>query len=430
MHKSKTNLLNISCLFFAILILITFAQANTVNAQAQSIGKIIELKGDVSVIREGGEKISASIGLQIFRDDEIRTGRASSAKIEFTDKTVLTLFENSEIKISEFVYTPSTGKRDTVVDLVKGQVRSVVTKTLAEDSSYKVKTRNAVMGIRGTTALSKFQRQLFSPVTVHALVEGVAFAAKAGQDPYTEGTPLSKGMQATFVGSKDPVIEMMDLGDFPSIQEEVEKKPVGAAPEGEGVGEGEGKGESTGKVAAPPTGEGEKGEPEAMAKEAPSGGPSAKDVAEEGMVKDPGDEGEGEGEGEPMYKEGPSGPTTEGTADKAVATEEEPAGEDDAPEAMAKEVDSMPSAKDAPSAAEAIVTEPGEEGGLLGPGVVDTEGSILDPVGGEVGSVYGSDGIIEHQSTETVFEIIEGPLADPLVFEGPKELVIPCPLYK
>lgn len=204
-------------------ILITFTFIGIAQAQEQSIGKILEMKGSVTIIRSSGEKVDGSVGLEIFKDDEIRTGGASAAKIEFNDKTVLTLFENSEIKISEFVYVPATNKRDAVVDLVKGQVRSAVSKTLAEDSSYKVKTRNAVMGIRGTTTLSKAKKRGFTPVTIHAVTEGMAMVAKSKQDVYTEGTPLSRGMMATFIGSKDPVIEMWDPKIIPDTSEPLEE---------------------------------------------------------------------------------------------------------------------------------------------------------------------------------------------------------------
>jgi len=198
-------------------------------AQTQAVGKITTLKGKAFVSRQTGERLDASVGLEIFKDDEIKTGANSFIKIEFNDKTVLTLFEDSEIKISDFVYVPEENQRDAVVDLLKGEVRSAVTQTMSEKSTYKVKTKNAVMGIRGTTTLSKFGKKGFSPLTIHAVEEGLAFVAKAGQDPFTQGIPLSRGMMAIFIGSKDPVIKVFTYDEFERVSK-YEEETTGQAP--------------------------------------------------------------------------------------------------------------------------------------------------------------------------------------------------------
>jgi len=94
---------------------------------------------------------------------------------------------------------------------------------MSEQSTYKVKTKNSVMGIRGTTTLSRFGRKGLSPISVHGVEEGLAFVAKPGQDVFTEGIAISHAMMAEFIGKKDPIIEVLDYNEFPATKEQKEE---------------------------------------------------------------------------------------------------------------------------------------------------------------------------------------------------------------
>lgn len=71
-------------------------------------------------------------------------------KLIFIDKSQMNIGPNSEMKIEKF-----DGKDSGVIDLVKGKIRSQVTKDYLQiqdrdKSKLFIKTPNAVMGIRGT----------------------------------------------------------------------------------------------------------------------------------------------------------------------------------------------------------------------------------------------------------------------------------------
>lgn len=79
----------------------------------------------------------------------IKTSDKSFVKLIFTDKSQMNIGPNSLMKIENF-----SGKDSGVIDLVKGQIRSQVTKDYLQIDKGKsklfIKTKNAVLGVRGT----------------------------------------------------------------------------------------------------------------------------------------------------------------------------------------------------------------------------------------------------------------------------------------
>jgi hypothetical protein len=80
----------------------------------------------------------------------VKTGEKSFAKLIFTDKSQMNVGPSSELKIEKF-----SDKEAGVIDVVKGKIRSQVTKDYLQmkdqdKSKLFIKTKNAVMGVRGT----------------------------------------------------------------------------------------------------------------------------------------------------------------------------------------------------------------------------------------------------------------------------------------
>ncbi len=79
----------------------------------------------------------------------VKTHEKSFVKLVFIDKSQMNVGPNSEMKIESF-----SGKDSGVIDLVKGKIRSQVSKDYLQINKDKsklfIKTKNAVMGVRGT----------------------------------------------------------------------------------------------------------------------------------------------------------------------------------------------------------------------------------------------------------------------------------------
>ncbi len=159
-------------LFLSLIILSTlFAQDG--QGEAAKVAVVSMLRGEVEVMTLGKT-------LKLKKDDWVREGSVvktaekSFAKLVFIDKSQMNIGPNSQMKITKF-----TGNDTGIIDLVKGKIRSQVTKDylqMKEQGKSKVfiKTPHAVMGIRGTDFMIATNQKTTSAI----LFEGSVVFAK------------------------------------------------------------------------------------------------------------------------------------------------------------------------------------------------------------------------------------------------------------
>ena len=106
------------------------------------------LRGEVDVLTMGK---TSRLKVEDWVEDGsvVKTAEKSFVKLIFIDKSQMNIGPGSEMKIEKF-----SGKDSGVIDLVKGKIRSQVTKDYLQmdqnRSKLFIKTPNAVMGVRGT----------------------------------------------------------------------------------------------------------------------------------------------------------------------------------------------------------------------------------------------------------------------------------------
>ncbi|MGO1119646.1 FecR family protein [Rhodovibrionaceae bacterium A322] len=83
----------------------------------------------------------------VFQQELVSTGARSATKLVFLDGTELTLGENADVTLDEFVYN-SGAKSSFVLNVTKGALRFVSGDL--PSSAYKIKTPVATLGVRGT----------------------------------------------------------------------------------------------------------------------------------------------------------------------------------------------------------------------------------------------------------------------------------------
>lgn len=121
----------------------------TTTAWAQKkVAMVKLLKGEVDVLTLG-KTVKLKVEDWVEDGSVIKTGEKSFVKLVFVDKSQMNIGPSSEMKIEKF------GDKDSgVIDLVKGKIRSQVTKDYLQMDRNKsklfIKTPNAVMGVRGT----------------------------------------------------------------------------------------------------------------------------------------------------------------------------------------------------------------------------------------------------------------------------------------
>mgnify|MGYP001502751395 FL=1 len=133
----------IKILIFVILTFTSVANANN-NSFVGVIGAAI---GDI----KNQKNESLSNGSKIFFGDTIISKSKSNAQILFLDQTVLTLGEETELTIDEFVYDPNSQDGSFVSTVKTGTVKFITGQISKKNpDNLEVKVPAGTLGARGT----------------------------------------------------------------------------------------------------------------------------------------------------------------------------------------------------------------------------------------------------------------------------------------
>jgi hypothetical protein len=119
-------------------------------ALAEDAGKVVSLEGTVEIGRAGAFA-RADIGSAVRSGDTVRTGNPGRARILFADDSVLNLADGTTLVIDESVFDPNKGSASTLMHLLGGKVRALVSDYYSGGrGTYQIETPTAVSGVRGT----------------------------------------------------------------------------------------------------------------------------------------------------------------------------------------------------------------------------------------------------------------------------------------
>ena len=130
---------------------IFFALVSALSSSAwadEIVGKVVSFQGRVLIRAATGAPHVAKAGDPIEKGQIINTTSTSSAKILLNDQTIVDIHPSSLFRVDEFVQRKD-GDRDVSISLDYGKVRTSVTRPLT-NGTFKVKTKTATMGVRGT----------------------------------------------------------------------------------------------------------------------------------------------------------------------------------------------------------------------------------------------------------------------------------------
>ncbi|HXF65976.1 MAG TPA: FecR family protein [Burkholderiales bacterium] len=121
------------------------------QAMAAEVGRVLLAAGDTVAVRDK-QVIKLTFGSTVQERDVLRTGPASNLQVRFLDESVLSMRENSEIRIDEFRFTgKEDGTERAFFRLLKGGLRmitGIVGRT--NHQNYRMSTVTATIGVRGT----------------------------------------------------------------------------------------------------------------------------------------------------------------------------------------------------------------------------------------------------------------------------------------
>lgn len=130
------------------LVLATVIASQDTHAQGNSkIGVAAAVKNRVEGVIAGGARPLAA-GSEVFAREVVRTGEESTAQLLFLDETSLSIGPQSEVTLDRFVFDPSRGAGNVVINASRGALRFV--SGSQQPSSYRIRTPVATIGVRGT----------------------------------------------------------------------------------------------------------------------------------------------------------------------------------------------------------------------------------------------------------------------------------------
>ena len=133
--------------FLFVLGAIAVLAASPLSAQTR-VGEAAVVKNQV--LRVAGSATSQlNVGDGLLRDEIVRTGLDSAARLVMSDSTNLSLGPSASLKLDRTVFDDETRYRDVAIRLTSGAFRFVTGNS--EKSAYKITTPLATIGVRGTT---------------------------------------------------------------------------------------------------------------------------------------------------------------------------------------------------------------------------------------------------------------------------------------
>src|SRR3981189_3807355 len=134
-------------LYISALCIVAALDATPVHAQA-GVRQAAVIKNEVvRVVGSGTRQINVGDGL--LRDEIVRTGLESAARLVMADSTNLSLGPSATIKLDRTVFNDEHTYRDIAIRLTTGAFRFVTGHS--EKTAYKITTSLASIGVRGTT---------------------------------------------------------------------------------------------------------------------------------------------------------------------------------------------------------------------------------------------------------------------------------------
>jgi len=133
---------------FALGLFVAFASP---RAHAQSPARV----GEAAVVQNRVLRVAGSatnqinVGDGLLRDEVVRTGADSAARLVMIDSTNLSLGANASIRLDRTVFNDEHSYKEIAIRLTTGAFRFVTGHS--EKTAYKITTPLATIGVRGTT---------------------------------------------------------------------------------------------------------------------------------------------------------------------------------------------------------------------------------------------------------------------------------------
>jgi hypothetical protein len=195
------NSRNCFVFLFAIGLLVALT-TSPVRAQKR-IGEAAVVKNQVLRVA-GSSTIQIKVGDGLVRDEIVRTGLDSAARLVMADSTNLSLGPSATLKLDRTVFDDEHHYRDVAIRLTSGAFRFVTGNS--DKAAYKITTPLATIGVRGTTLdiLSQRGRTIVNLQDGAATVCTVSFECSQLTQPGDTAIITLSGGKSTIKKTNNP----------------------------------------------------------------------------------------------------------------------------------------------------------------------------------------------------------------------------------
>ncbi|MCH2532868.1 MAG: FecR domain-containing protein [Bdellovibrionales bacterium] len=195
-------------------------------------GIIKVLKGEVYIVSgKTNLKAQAKMGQKVFASDTVITSKDSRLKVVMIDGNEINVSPETRVKISKYEYENNGKKKNVLLNVLKGKVRSKVKQKYDGDKNkFQVKTKTAVAGVRGTDFLASYNPQQNSSnvITFEGRVE---FGLPGANGSIVNPVAVTAGQTVSQIGQSIPSApQNLPATELASIDTETDAEK---APEGE-----------------------------------------------------------------------------------------------------------------------------------------------------------------------------------------------------
>ena len=148
-------------------------------------------------------------GSKIFYGDTILANSKSNAQILFLDETVMTVGENTELTIDDFIYNPTTNDGNFVTNIKSGIVKTISGKISEKNpDNLEVKMPNGSLGVRGTEFIVSLNSQEESTVLLLGPGPDNTLGMVPGNIMLTDGVNTTEITNPGFQAVLDNVVSL------------------------------------------------------------------------------------------------------------------------------------------------------------------------------------------------------------------------------
>jgi len=165
-------------------------------------GKVKVIQGSVSIVHKDGQKVTVTKDTEIVEGDTVESAADGAAVVNFEGGNKVHVHNDTAVQVKEFKDPKMEASRKALLFLIKGKIRNQVEqKYNGKTTYYKVQTKSAIAGVRGTDFVVTEDEGAETKTTIETLKGRVIFTDLDAK----QSREVGKGEGANFIADlKNP----------------------------------------------------------------------------------------------------------------------------------------------------------------------------------------------------------------------------------